>query len=146
MKILVIHGPNLNLLGTREPSQYGTISLQKIDEMIHAYAEKEKITITTFQTNSESCMIDELHNAIDKVDGIIINPGAFTHTSIALRDAIIACNIPTLEVHLSNIYKREDFRKKSYISDVAVGVITGFRENSYLLALQAIIYYLKNEK
>lgn len=146
MKILFINGPNLNLLGKREPEQYGCMTLQKINEMIENCARKENVTAVFFQSNAESALIDEIHRAMGICDGIVINPGAYTHSSIALRDAITASGIPTVEVHLSNIYSREEFRKKSYISDVAVGVISGFQENSYILGLQALVYFLKFQK
>ncbi|MEI6128025.1 MAG: type II 3-dehydroquinate dehydratase, partial [Pseudomonadota bacterium] len=122
MKLLFINGPNLNLLGKREPDKYGSMTLQKINEMIESCARKENVEAVFFQSNAESALIDEIHTAMGTYDGIVINPGAYTHSSIALRDAIIASGIPTVEVHLSNIYSREEFRKKSFISDVAVGV------------------------
>jgi 3-dehydroquinate dehydratase-2 len=137
MKIIVIHGPNLNLLGTREPEHYGSMTLKKINNMIMQYAKKEKIEIDIFNSNHEGEIIDIIHGAIETIDGIIINPGAFTHTSIAIRDALLACGIPTIEVHLSNIYQREEFRHRSYISDIALGVITGLKEQGYILAIKA---------
>lgn len=146
MKILVIHGPNLNLLGKREPDQYGTLTLEEINEKIVLQAQKENVEVKIMQTNAEGEIIAEIHRALGNFDGIIINPAAYTHTSIALRDALLAVNLPTVEVHLSNIYKREDFRQKSMISDVAIGVISGFREQSYLLGLEALINHLKNSQ
>ncbi len=146
MKIIVIHGPNLNLLGTREPEHYGSMTLKKINNMIMQYAKKEKIEIDIFNSNHEGEIIDIIHGAIETIDGIIINPGAFTHTSIAIRDALLACGIPTIEVHLSNIYQREEFRHRSYISDIALGVITGLKEQGYILAIKALINILSKKK
>jgi 3-dehydroquinate dehydratase-2 len=143
MKILIIHGPNLNLLGKREPDQYGVLTLDQINKMILERAQKETVEVKIFQANSEGEIISEIHRAIGVFDGLVINPAAYTHTSIALRDALLAVELPTVEVHLSNIYQREEFRKQSMISDVAVGVISGFREQSYILGLEALIYYLK---
>jgi 3-dehydroquinate dehydratase-2 len=143
MKILIIHGPNLNLLGKREPDQYGVLTLDQINKMILERAQKETVEVKIFQANSEGEIISEIHRAIGVFDGLVINPAAYTHTSIALRDALLAVELPTVEVHLSNIYQREEFRKQSMISDVAIGVISGFREQSYILGLEALIYYLK---
>jgi 3-dehydroquinate dehydratase-2 len=135
MKILVIHGPNLNLLGKREPGVYGTLSLQDINRKMRAEASGLGMKITVKQSNSEG----EIINAIQKgdYDCLIINPGAYTHTSIAIRDAISAVAKPAIEVHISNVHKREEFRKRSYIAEVAQGQITGFGAESYLLALIA---------
>ena len=133
MKILIIHGPNLNLLGKREPDQYGVLTLDQINKMILERAQKETVEVKIFQANSEGEIISEIHRAIGVFDGLVINPAAYTHTSIALRDALLAVELPTVEVHLSNIYQREEFRKQSMISDVAIGVISGFREQSYIL-------------
>jgi 3-dehydroquinate dehydratase II len=143
MKILVIHGPNLNLLGRREPDHYGNLTLDMINKLLQDAAEKERIAIDFFQSNAEGELVDAVHKAIGACDGILINPGAYTHTSIALRDALSATGIPVVEVHLSNIYSREDFRNHSFISGVALGVISGFREQSYLLGLQALIAHSK---
>ena len=143
MKILIIHGPNLNLLGKREPDQYGVLTLDQINKMILDRAQKKTVEVKIFQANSEGEIISEIHRAIGVFDGLVINPAAYTHTSIALRDALLAVELPTVEVHLSNIYQREEFRKQSMISDVAIGVISGFREQSYILGLEALIYYLK---
>jgi 3-dehydroquinate dehydratase-2 len=145
MKILIIHGPNLNLLGKREPDQYGTLTLDQINEQILLQAQKENAEVKILQANSEGEIISEIHRALGNFDGIIINPAAYTHTSVALRDALLAVNVPTVEVHLSNIYQREDFRKKSLISDVVLGVISGFREQSYLLGLKGLLHHLKNK-
>jgi 3-dehydroquinate dehydratase-2 len=146
MKILIIHGPNLNLLGKREPDQYGVLTLDQINKMILERAQKETVEVKIFQANSEGEIISEIHRAIGVFDGLVINPAAYTHTSIALRDALLAVELPTVEVHLSNIYQREEFRKQSMISDVAIGVISGFREQSYILGIEALIYHLKQSK
>ena len=143
-KILVIHGPNLNLLGIREPEVYGSLTLEEINKRIKTLAESLGVTVDFFQSNKEGELIDRVQKAYNTFDAIIINPGAYTHTSVALRDAIISVGIPTFEVHLSNIYKRESFRHKSYIADIVVGQISGFGINSYLLGLRAAVDYLNN--
>ncbi len=141
MKILVINGPNLNMLGQREKSLYGKLSLQSIEEEIKKSAGNNEVLF--FQSNHEGHLIDRIHKAFNEnVEAIIINAGAFTHTSIALRDALLAVAIPFIEVHITNVYSREDFRKKSYLSDIAVGLITGFKVDSYLMALN---YFIKNK-
>ncbi len=137
--VLVIHGPNLNLLGKREPETYGNLTLQQIDERIMKVAQEEGVSVETFQSNSEGELISRIQEAMGKFDAIVINPGGYTHTSVAIRDAIIAVSIPTVEVHLSNIYTREEFRRKSMLADVAVGQIAGFGVDSYLLGLRAAI-------
>ncbi len=135
---LVLHGPNLNLLGTREPAQYGVVTLSAINEKLTTLATKLGHTITTFQSNSESALIERIHQAHkEKIEVLLFNPAAFTHTSLALRDAVLAVNIPMVEIHLSNIHKREAFRHHSYFSDIAIGVIGGFGAYSYELALLA---------
>ena len=140
MKILVLNGPNLNLLGTREPEVYGTDSLEDIENNLKSLALKNSINIDFYQSNSENELIERLHNAKqDSVDYIIINPGAFTHTSIALRDAFLGVDIPFIEVHISNIYSREEFRKKSYLSDISKGLITGLGVAGYEFALLSIL-------
>ena len=139
MKILVLNGPNLNLLGTREPEVYGTDSLEDIQNSLQSLALKNSMNIDFYQSNSENALIERLHKAKqDSVDYIIINPGAFTHTSIALRDAFLGVDIPFIEVHISNIYSREDFRKKSYLSDISKGLITGLGVAGYEFALLSI--------
>ena len=143
-KILVIHGPNLNLLGIREPEVYGSLTLEEINKRIKTLAESLGVTVDFFQSNKEGELIDRVQKAYNTFDAIIINPGAYTHTSVALRDAIISVGIPTFEIHLSNIYKRESFRHKSYIADIVVGQISGFGINSYLLGLRAAVDYLNN--
>lgn len=137
MRILVIHGPNLNLLGTREPDVYGTVTLDEINRDLEAAAASISATLRTLQSNHEGEIIDALHAARDEVDRIIINPGAYTHYSYAIADAISAIGVPTIEVHLSNINAREAFRKTSVIAPVCVGSIAGFGAQSYLLALRA---------
>ncbi len=139
MHILVIHGPNLNLLGKREPDIYGSFTLDDINKRLSALASELGIEVSFFQSNHEGELVEKIQNAIGRYQAIVINPGAYTHTSVALRDAISGAGIPTVETHLSNIYKREDFRKHSYISAVAVGQITGFGQDSYLLALRAAV-------
>jgi len=136
--ILVIHGPNLNLLGTREPEVYGADTLAEINQDLTRMARKKDIDLQTFQSNSEGEIVGCIQQARNnKVEFIIINPAAYTHTSIAIRDAFLATRLPFIEVHLSNVYAREDFRKHSYLSDLAVGVICGFGINSYRLAFEA---------
>ena len=140
MKILVLNGPNLNLLGTREPAVYGTDSLEDIEKSLQSLASKNSMDIDFYQSNSENELIERLHKAKhDSVDYIIINPGAFTHTSIALRDAFLGVDIPFIVVHISNIYSREEFRKKSYLSDISKGLITGLGVAGYEFALLSIL-------
>ncbi|AUG57677.1 MAG TPA: type II 3-dehydroquinate dehydratase [Ruminiclostridium sp.] len=136
-KILLINGPNLNLLGTREKDIYGTETLEDIARKANAEALKHNMDLTFIQTNHEGEIIDKIHEAKGNIDVIIINPGAYTHYSIAIRDAIKAVEIPTIEIHLSNIYNREEFRKESVIAPVCVGQISGFGSNSYILAINA---------
>ncbi len=138
MRVMVLHGPNLNLLGTREPEVYGTTTLKEIDERVAAKAKADGHTVKAFQSNHEGELIDKLQ-ATKNYDGVLFNPGGFTHTSVALRDAIAALSIPVVEVHLSNIYSREDFRQHSMISGVCAGVVSGFGVASYLLGLDALI-------
>ncbi len=139
-KVLVLHGPNLNLLGLRQPSIYGDSSLAQLDNALEQRACAAKIKLITMQSNHEGILIDAIHQALtDKIDYLIVNPAAFTHTSIALRDAILAVDIPFIEVHLSNIYTRESFRHHSWFSDIAKGVISGLGTEGYMLALDAII-------
>ena len=138
-EILVLHGPNLNLLGTRQPEIYGTETLADIDEMVRSVAEAAGIGFSSLQSNAEHELVDRIHAARGNVDFIIINPGAFTHTSIALRDAMLSVEIPFIEVHLSNVLGREDFRKHSYLSDVAVGCICGMGASGYRFAAEFAI-------
>ena len=142
MKILVLHGPNLNLLGTREPTIYGHITIDEINSEISSLANELGVEVSFFQTNSEGSMIDKIHSAIGGYDGILINPAAYTHTSIAIRDALSAVSLPVVEVHLSNIHRREEFRATSFITPIAVGQISGFGPDSYLLGLRALFNHL----
>lgn len=137
MNVLVIHGPNLNLLGVREPDIYGPERLDDINNMLAAEAGKLGLTLKTFQSNQEGELVTALQESAEWADAVIINPAAYTHTSVALRDAVAAIGVPTVEVHLSNIHAREEFRRHSYIAPVAVGQIAGFGPDSYRLALHA---------
>lgn len=141
-KIAVLNGPNLNLLGTREPDVYGSVTLAEIETRLKEKAKALHVDLTSFQSNAEGELIDYIQSARGKVDCIIINAAALTHTSIGIRDALLATAIPAIEVHLSNIYKREPFRRLSYLSDIAVGMIAGFGAKSYELALEAACDYL----
>lgn len=138
--ILILHGPNLNLLGTREPDVYGHFSLDNINEELISYGRDLGVQVRCFQSNSEGDLIDALHEALGWAVGVVFNPGAYTHTSVALRDAISAIEIPVVEVHLSNVYAREEFRHKSLLAPVCLGKITGFGWRSYLLGLQALAF------
>jgi len=140
--ILIIHGPNLNLLGRREKDIYGHSSLDDINRQLASLADELKVSVSFFQSNAEGDLVNAVQNALGTYDALLINPGAYTHTSIALRDAIAGTELPAVEVHLSNIYRREEFRKKSMLADVAVGQITGFQVDSYLLGLRAAVNYL----
>lgn len=140
MSILVLHGPNLNLLGTREPGVYGSVTLARIDEDLAAMARTAGVALQTFQSNHEGALIDRVHAArTDGTRAIVINPGGYTHTSVALRDALAAVALPFVEVHLSNIHRREPFRHHSYFSDLAEGVICGLGAAGYRLALQYLL-------
>jgi 3-dehydroquinate dehydratase-2 len=141
--ILVIHGPNLNLLGTREPEVYGADTLATIDAALAKQAKQAGVELEAFQSNHEGEIVNRIQQAAGKVDFVIINPAAYTHTSVAIRDAFLATQIPFVEVHLSNVHAREEFRQRSYLSDIAVGVIAGFGINSYLLALEAAARHSK---
>lgn len=145
MKLLLIHGPNLNMLGVREPDKYGQENFEDINKNLYAYCFKHNIELDIFQDNCEGAIVTKIQQALNNCDGIIINPAAYTHTSVAIRDAISAVNIPTIEVHLSNIHAREEFRKHSYIAPVCIGQIAGFKSNSYKLAIDAMIDYLNNK-
>ena len=143
MKILVLHGPNLNLLGTREPGVYGTLTLNEINAVLLQLAKELGVELTIFQTNSEGILVDKIQAAVASFDGILINPAAYTHTSVAIRDAIAATALPTVEVHLSNIHSREEFRAKSFVAPIALGQISGFGADSYLLGLRALFNHSK---
>jgi 3-dehydroquinate dehydratase II len=138
VKFLVLHGPNLNLLGSREPDVYGSTSLAEIDEALGKAAAEGGHSVDSFQSNHEGELIDKLQTGAS-YDGVLINPGGFTHTSVALRDAVQAVDVPVVEVHLSNIYAREEFRQRSLISAACLGVVSGFGAQSYLLGLDALI-------
>lgn len=143
MKFLVLHGANLNLLGEREPEVYGTATLADIDANLARIAQDRGLELSCFQTNAEHELIDQIHAAKKSgVDFILINPGAFTHTSIALRDAMLAASVPFIEVHLSNVFAREEFRRHSYLSDIAVAVVSGLGAQGYELALAGAVNYL----
>lgn len=146
MKILIINGVNLNMLGIREPDKYGSMTLKDLEKELYAYSFELGINIEAFQSNHEGEIVEKIHNAKDNFDGIIINAGAYTHTSIAIRDALSAVDIPTVEVHITNIYKREEFRQHSYLAPVCIGQISGFGINSYKLGLKAVVDYLSDNK
>ncbi|WP_317054569.1 type II 3-dehydroquinate dehydratase [Roseovarius rhodophyticola] len=144
--ILVLNGPNLNLLGTRQPEIYGSTTLADIEAMCHDTAKTLGVLVTFEQNNVEGAMVDLIHAARGTQDGIILNAGAYTHTSVALMDAVSSVEIPTIELHLSNIHAREEFRHTSYIAKVALGVICGFGAHGYVLALEAMAQHLKAKK
>ncbi len=137
--IQVLHGPNLNLLGRREPEVYGATTLAEIDAALIAQGKAAGCRVATFQSNHEGALIDAVQACLGTAHGILLNPGGFTHTSVALRDALLAVELPVVEVHLSNVFAREEFRRHSYISDIAVGVISGFGPDSYKLGLRALL-------
>ena len=142
MKIIILNGPNLNLLGEREKSQYGSFTLKDIEKTCEEYAKKNNLEVSLFQSNIEGEIIEKIQNARNDQDGVIINAGGYTHTSVAIHDALKILKIPIIELHISNIYNREDFRHKSLISKVAKGVICGFGSNGYTMALEAMKNYL----
>ncbi len=142
--ILVLHGPNLNLLGQREPGIYGSATLEDINRLLEQEAQRLQVKISILQSNHEGALVDAIHSAWGQHQGILINAGAYTHTSVAIRDALAAVNLPTVEVHLSNIYRRETFRHHSYIAPIAIGQISGFGSESYLLGLTALVNHLSN--
>ena len=143
MDLLLINGPNLNLVGKREPLIYGSQTLEDIQKELLVLAKELDVNLKFFQSNSEGEMIDCIHESVGSIDGILINAGGYTHTSISLRDALLGVGIPYVEVHLSNIYSREEFRHKSFLSDKALGLVCGFGSISYQLALKGIVSYLK---
>ena len=142
-KIIILNGPNLNLLGEREKNQYGNVTLDNIEKNCRDYAKKNNIELSLFQSNIEGELVDKIQASRNNQDGIIINAGGYTHTSVAIHDALKVLKIPIIELHITNIYKREDFRHKSLISNVAKGVICGFGADGYLMSLQAINKFLK---
>lgn len=145
-KLLLVNGPNLNLLGKREPDKYGRESLEEIEEELQTMAKQVGISLQSFQSNSEGALVDFIQREGQVSDGMIINAGAYTHTSIAIRDAILAVQIPFVEVHLSNVYRRESFRHHSYLSDIAIGVIAGFGKKSYELAMLSMVDFLEKNQ
>lgn len=142
-KILVLNGPNLNMLGTREPGIYGTTTLAMIEELCQTYGSGHGIEVTCVQSNHEGALIDAIHAAQGTIDGIVLNAGAYTHTSIAIRDAVSSVDVPVIELHLSNIHAREEFRHKSCFAPVALGQICGFGADGYVLAIDALRAHLK---
>ena len=146
IKLLLINGPNLNLLGQREPSLYGVQTLETIESQLYKKAEKVGIKLETFQSNSEGSLVDQIQKAMGEIDAIMINAGAYTHTSIAIRDALLGVGIVYVEIHLSNTFSREQFRHHSFLSDRAVGVVSGFGIMSYHLALRGLVAHLRQPK
>lgn len=143
-KILIIHGPNLNMLGTREPELYGKTTLEEIDSTLKELGEELGLVIETFQSNHEGAIVDKIQESMGTQNGLMINPAAYTHTSIAIRDALLLLDIPVIEIHISNIYKREPFRHKSLISDVATAQVSGFGVKGYSMALKALAEMIQN--
>ena len=143
-RILVINGVNMNMLGLRETEKYGTMTLKDLEKDLYAFSFEIGIDIETFQSNFEGEIVEKIHNAKDNFDGIVINAGAYTHTSVAIRDALSSVNVPAVEVHITNIYKREEFRHHSYLAPVCIGQISGFGLNSYKLGLKAVVDYLSD--
>ena len=144
-KIIILNGPNLNLLGEREKSQYGSFTLEDIEKNCNNFAKKNSLKLTLFQSNIEGELVERIQNSRNEQNGLIINAGGYTHTSVAIHDALKIVKIPIIELHISNIYNREDFRHKSLISKVAKSVICGFGKEGYLMSLQAMSKFLKNE-
>ncbi len=145
MKLLVLHGPNLNLLGTRETGIYGSTTLAQINDNLAVLAAELGVELDCFQSNSEGALVDAIHDAMGKADGILINPAAYTHTSVAIRDALAGVALPAVEVHLSNIHTREPFRHTSYTAPVTIGQVVGFGPDSYLLGLRALVGVIRRQ-
>lgn len=143
MKILILNGPNINMLGMREPDKYGTDTLESIEKFLCEEAQKLEVKLDFYQSNIEGEIVNTIQQAKGVYDGIVMNPAAYTHTSVAIRDALLAVEIPTVEIHLSNIYKREEFRHNSLTAPACIGQITGFGKYSYKLGLVAIVDYLR---
>lgn len=143
MKILLLNGPNLNLLGTREPKKYGNTTLTDIEQTLKTEAKSKEVEIDCYQSNHEGDLVDKIQQATNNYDGIILNAGGYTHTSIAIRDAISSVQVPVVEIHLTNIHAREEFRHNSFIAPVCIGQICGFGAYSYILGLNAILNYLE---
>lgn len=146
LTVLVLHGPNLNMLGTREPAVYGTVTLAQINELLQTRGKELNVCVDCFQSNHEGALIDYLQQHTEHISGVIINPGALTHYSIALRDALAASKVPAVEVHISNIYAREEFRHHSVIAALCRGHIVGFGWRGYIMALEALVELLQEEK
>jgi 3-dehydroquinate dehydratase-2 len=146
LRILVLHGPNLNLLGRREPQIYGSQTLADIDAALRSLGHELNCEVECLQSNHEGALVDAIHGAMDRVDGLVINAGAYTHTSVAIRDAVAGTGLPAVEVHLSNIHKREEFRHHSYLAPVVIGQICGFGADSYSLGLGAIANWLRRNR
>ena len=146
MKILVINGVNMNMLGIREPDKYGNKTLKEIEKNLYSFSFELGVDIETFQSNIEGEIVEKIQSALNTFDGIVINPAAYTHTSVAIRDAISAVNIPTVEIHMTNIHAREDFRHTSLIAPVCIAQVSGFGLESYKLGLKGLVEYLKNKE
>lgn len=145
MKIFVINGVNMNMLGIREPEKYGSMTLKDLEKSLYAFSFELGIDIDMYQSNHEGEIVEKIHSALGNADGIVINPGAYTHTSVAIRDALSAVNIPTVEIHMTNIHSREDFRHKSLIAPVCLAQISGFGFDSYKLGLKGLVDFLKSD-
>ncbi len=145
MKILIINGVNMNMLGVREPDKYGTMTLKDLEKSLYSYSFELGVDIETFQSNHEGEIVEKIQSAYGNVDGIVINPAAYTHTSVAIRDAIAAVNIPAVEIHMTNIHSREDFRHNSLIAPVCIAQISGFGAQSYKLGLKGLVEFLKDK-
>ena len=146
LRIAVVHGPNLNLLGRREPELYGAATLSDVDEALATLGREIGVQLSAFQSNSEGALVDHVQSRAGEVDGFLVNAGAYTHTSVALRDALLGVSLPFVEVHLSNVFAREPFRHHSYLADRAVGVVAGFGVESYLLGLRALHSHLRRTR